>query len=116
MRSAAPFLAAWTAWLFVLAALLWILDDDPLPPALLSAAALGWGLIGVASALRPDEPPRRSFADSSLATVIVTTGLVATLLGAVFGLWLVLVGAEIVLLGAIWLYAESRELRRRRRT
>jgi hypothetical protein len=116
MRSGAPFIAGWAVWLGALALMLWIWTPALLPPALLSYAAAGWMAIALYLAVRgaPRES-RRAVLESSLATVLVAFGLAVTLTGLAFGLWLILIGGEIVLLGLGGLVAEELELRRRRR-
>ena len=59
-----------------------------------------------------DERPRL-VTDGSLATVTLIVGLAAALLGAGFGLWLILIGAGITALG---LGGVVREQRARTRT
>jgi hypothetical protein len=116
MRSGAPFVAGWAFWLGALALMLWIWTPALLPPALLSYAAAGWMAIALILAIRggPRES-RRAVFESSLPTVLVAFGLAVTLTGLAFGLWLVLIGGEIVLLGLAGLVAEELELRARRR-
>jgi hypothetical protein len=116
MRSGAPFIAAWALWLGALAVMLWIWTPALLPPALLSYAAAGWMAIALGIAIRG--APRdagRAVLESSVATVLVAFGLAVSLTGLAFGLWLVLIGGEIVLLGLAGLVAEELELRGRRR-
>jgi hypothetical protein len=60
---------------------------------------------------RPRERPRL-VPLVSMPVVIVAVGLAAMAVGLTAGLWLVLVGGEIVAFGAVWLARELRDERR----
>lgn len=109
-RDSGLFVAAWASWLSILAGLAWITVDRHLPAALLSYAALGWVAIAATVLIAGEQRGPRILLDSSLATVATAFGLTVTLTGFVFGLWLVLIGAEITLLGVV---GARREQRRR---
>lgn len=106
MRNAAPVLGwagvlialAVTAYVFAPhAELQWLL----LAGAAAAALTIGATLVRVGGAEGP-----RLLPDSSFATVAFALGLVLTLNGLVFGLWLVLVGAGTAALGAAGLVRE----------
>jgi hypothetical protein len=62
----------------------------------------------------PRERPRE-IAESSFATATLVVGLALALLGAGFGLWLILIGAGVTALGGGALVREERARRRVRR-
>jgi hypothetical protein len=57
----------------------------------------------------------RAITDGSFATATLIAGLALALLGAGFGLWLILIGAGVTALGAGGLVREARAQRRHRR-
>jgi hypothetical protein len=61
---------------------------------------------------RPPRPEPRLVPTTSLPIVPIAVGLAALAVGLTAGLWLVLVGAEILLFGAVWLLRELHEERR----
>ncbi len=113
-RTGAPYLIGWGLWLGLLATVLWIWTPDPLPPALLGAAALGSVLLGVVALLQGWTERSRHLPDSSLPTVLVAFGAAMTLNGVAFGIWLVLIGGEVFILGLALLLREHLLARRRR--
>lgn len=65
--------------------------------------------LGVAAerrAARPEDHGRRRLPDLSLPTVLVVIGIAVALDGLAFGLWLILIGLLIVLLGSAALLRE----------
>jgi hypothetical protein len=113
MTGGAPFVAAWGLWLAILAVALWVWGGDELAPALLSGAALGWLLIAAYLYARAvDSEAPRTLSRSSMPTVLAVLGLAMTLNGLAFGLWLVLIGAEVTLLGLAGLVLEALDARR----
>lgn len=58
----------------------------------------------------------RTIADGSFATAVLIVGLALALLGAGFGLWLILIGAAVTMLGMGGLVREGRARRRARRS
>ncbi len=117
MRRAAVVLLAWGLWLGALTALQAVFAPKLIQfsiPALASAACVTAGLALWALDARHGRGERpRLITDSSLATVTLTVGLAVALLGAGFGLWLILIGAGIIALG---LGGVVREQRTRART
>jgi hypothetical protein len=87
-------------WMGTLSLLLWLWTSDDLPPALLTGATVALALVALYTATRSeDAPPTRHLADSSLPTVVIVFGLAMMLNGLAFGLFLILIGAEVVALG-----------------
>lgn len=80
--------------------------------ACLIASVVVWALDVRAG---PDESPR-VIADGSFATAALTVGLALALLGAGFGLWLILIGAGVTALGVGGLAREKRARRRAQRS
>ena len=117
MRRAAVVLLGWGLWLGALSALQAVFAPKLIQfsiPAVASAACVVGGLALWALDERQGEDERpRMIADSSLATVALILGLAVALLGAGFGLWLILIGAGIAALG---LGGVVREQRARTRT
>jgi hypothetical protein len=102
-------------WVGILSGILWFWSGDKLAPALLSGAAVGIGGIALAQALNPPQAPvRRVIAMSSASTVVVAFGLAMTLNGLAFGLWLILIGAEVTAFGLFGLVRELISSRRAR--
>jgi hypothetical protein len=117
MRRAAVVLIGWGLWLGALTALQAVFAPKLIQfsiPAVASAACVAGGLVLWALDAREgqDESPRLT-TDSSLATVTLIVGVAVSLLGAGFGLWLILIGAGITALG---LGGVVREQRARTRT
>jgi hypothetical protein len=99
-RAAVPVLA-WAAFLSVLTTVLWLWTSDPLPPSLFSGAAgIAWA-IGLYLLLRPRRVHGiRRVPDLSMATVLVAVAVTLLAVGAVVGLWLLLIGAGTFVLAA----------------
>ena len=111
-RAAVPLLA-WAALLTVLSSVLWVWTPDDLPPAIFSGAAgVAWlvGLVALARSAPP--PPVRTTPDLSLASVMVAFAIAMLIVGALVGLWLLLIGAGAL---AIGLAGVTRELLAQRR-
>jgi hypothetical protein len=108
-------LFGWAAWLGALAAMLWIWSSHEVEPALLTGGAVAIALAGayVTIRARPVEPARR-IADSSVAAIVVAVGVALAAFGLTAGLWLILVGSEVALLGLAGLVREVRAERRER--
>jgi len=107
MRTGALWLAGLAAWLGALAAMLWVWTSDDLAPALLTGAAAALAVLALYAVARGAQPPaQRLLPESSLPTVLLAFGLAVMLNGLAFGLWLVLIGAEVALLGIAGLLGE----------
>jgi hypothetical protein len=98
-RAALPLLG-WAAFLTVLAVVLWLWTSDPLPPSIFSGAAgIAWAL-GLFLLLRPGtRRPARRVPELSLAGVVIAAGLTLLAVGAIVGVWLVLVACGVLVLG-----------------
>ena len=110
-RAAVPLLG-WAALLTVLTVVLWIWTSDELPPAIFSGAAgIAW-LVGLYALTLHRLPPVRATPDLSLASVLVAIAVVMLVIGALVGLWLLLIGAGALITG---LAGVARELLAERR-
>jgi hypothetical protein len=125
VRRPALILLGWGAWLGVLTAV-----QTPFGPraievemlggasaACLLAGSLLWLLDARAARARQQRqdlqaPERVLLSDSSVASAGLVCGLALALLGAGFGLWLILIGAGVTALGAGGLAREARARRR----
>ena len=99
-RHAAVPLLGWAAFLTVLTVVLWLWTSDPLPPSLFSGAAvLAWAL-GLYLLLRPGtRRPARRLPELSLSAAVIAVGLTLLAVGAVVGVWLVLIACGVLVLG-----------------
>jgi hypothetical protein len=96
-------------------AAIWIWHSNIEEPVMLTGALIGWALIAVVTLTAlAREPSERLLPNSSLATVLIAIGIAMILNGLAFGLWLILVGAEVTLLGLAALVGEFLGPRRRR--
>jgi hypothetical protein len=116
IRRAAIVLLAWGAWLGLFTAVQAPFHPHVIEYGLLggaSAAALLAGiLLWAIDARRAADRRRLAIPDSSVATVTLVGGLSLALVGAGFGLWLILIGAGVAALGAGGLVREARARRR----
>jgi hypothetical protein len=114
VRIAALWMGALALWMGTLSLVLWLWTSDDLAPALLTGAAVALALIAAFAATAHEKEPRsRRVAVSSLPTVVLVFGLAMALNGLVFGLFLVLIGAEVAALGLAGLIAQHLTERRR---
>jgi heme A synthase len=115
-------LLGWSALIGTWTVMLGIWSGDEVPVALFGAATLTMATLGVAVLVlgrrrsAPEESERvgevRAVPDLSLGTFALAAGLTAMALGAVFGLFMVLMGAGLALAGAGRLASERRAERR----
>lgn len=114
MRGAAPVLG-WAAWITVLAAVLYVWTPGSWAQwAPFAAAAGGAWLLGLVLLLRRRAAPElRLVPDLSIATVLLALGIATLVNSPSFGLWLALVGAQLVLVALAWLAYEVLTARRR---
>jgi hypothetical protein len=103
MRRAGVVLLAWGLWLGLLTGVQAVFASTLIQfsiPAVTSAACVAAGLVVWALDARQTRGERaRLITDGSIATVTLVVGLAVALLGAGFGLWLILIGAGILALG-----------------
>jgi hypothetical protein len=126
MRRAAIVLVAWGTWLGVWTAVQAAFRSVRGPfgvhwieAVMLGGAAAACVLVGFAlwalDARAGDDDPPRALTTGSFTTATLIAGLALALLGAGFGLWLILIGAGVAALGAGGLVREERARRRSRR-
>lgn len=114
MKIAAAWMGGLALWMGALALVLWLWTSDPLPPALLTGAAVALVLIALYAATAREPAGSRTLARSSLPTVVIVFGIAMALNGLTFGLFLILIGAEVAALGVAGLVLGHLEDRRRR--
>jgi hypothetical protein len=116
IRRAAIVLLAWGAWLGLFTAVQAPFHSHVIEYGMLGAASAATLLAGAVlwgiDARRPGPARRLAIPDSSVATATLVTGLALALVGAGFGLWLILIGAGVAALGAGGLVREERARRR----
>lgn len=99
---------AWALWIGVLATGMLVWSGDGVSSALLGGAALAVaGGSGIRALLRPG-PEDRMLAETSPAPILLAVGVTLALNGVAFGLWLLLIGAELAAFGAVLLLREGR--------
>ncbi len=112
MRRAAVVLIGWGLWLGVLTAVQAAFAPKLIQfsiPVIASAACVIAGLaLWVLEARQGQQERPRLITDSSVATVTLIVGLAVALLGAGFGLWLILIGVGITALGFGGIVREQR--------
>lgn len=127
MRRAAIVLLGWGAWLGVMTAVQ--LAFAPVRPHSVGLHPIEYEMLGAASGAclltglalwwldvrRTVSQGPQALPESSIAAATVAGGLALALLGAGFGLWLILIGAGVTVLGAGGLVREQRARRRDRR-
>ena len=106
MKVAALWMGGLALWMATLSLVLWLWTSDDLAPALLAGAAVGLALIAAFAARLHEPPATRRVAVSSLPTVVLVFGLAMALNGLAFGLFLILIGAEVAALGLAGLIAQ----------
>jgi hypothetical protein len=108
-RSAALFVAAWGVGLLALEALGPLLGErDRVALAELPAAALGAFVLAAWVAWLGRRPPHADAPTTSVGTAALGLGLVLAGAGAAVGLWLVYLGAPLVVVGLYALIMEGR--------
>lgn len=107
MRVGAAWMGGLAAWMGALSLVLWLWGGDELAPALLTGAAVALALIALYAAIVTEEATgTRRLATSSLPTVVLVLGLAMIVNGFSFGLFLILIGAEVAALGVAGLVAQ----------
>jgi ABC-type tungstate transport system substrate-binding protein len=103
VRSAAVLLLVWGLWLAVLTGVQAVFAPKLIQFSIPAVASVACVLVGLAVwVLDVRQGPGeglRLITDSSVATVVLIVGVAVALLGAGFGLWLILIGAGITALG-----------------
>jgi hypothetical protein len=122
VRGAAIVLLAWGGWLGLLTAVQAPFGPRAIEVEMLGSASAACLLAGAVLSLldartarargQRRAPERELVSDSSVASAALVCGLALALLGAGFGLWLVLIGAGVTSLGAGGLVREARARRR----
>lgn len=118
MRRAAILPVCWGAFLAALTALLTPFKPRTIVPEMLGAAAAGSLIVGLCVWVldrrrgRLATAERRVLSDGSVATVTLVAGLALALIGAGFGLWLILIGAIVAAFGVGGLAREQMARRR----
>jgi hypothetical protein len=103
----------WAAFLTVLATVLALWERDNVPKVIFFASAAVMWLVGIYAAVRGRRPAHvRVTPDLSYAAVFVAFAIAMLALGALVGLWLVLIGGGSLLIG---LAGIARELAAQRR-
>ena len=114
MRRAALTFGAWGLWVGAWALVLLIWGEATVPLIAFAAAAASAAVIAGYLALSPlESDPARTIGDTSFAPPLIGAGVVLTCNGLAFGLWLVLIGAELGAFGVGVLIAERRRARLR---
>lgn len=105
---------AWGLWLGVLATVLAVWGDALVAVLVFggaaAVAALSAGYMVVSD--RPGDPPRM-LGEASAAPPVLAAGVVLAANGLAFGLWLILIGAELIAFGTGLALAERRRARAR---
>jgi hypothetical protein len=104
-------LVAWGCLQLALGAMLAVWGGG-VPSLLLIGGAMPLFLIAAWHRARPPRTEVRLLPTTSLPIVPIAVGSAGIAVGLTAGLWLVLVGAEILAFGVIWLARELREERR----
>ena len=108
MRIEAVWMGALALWIGTLSLVLWLWTSDDLAPALLTGTAVALALFALYAATAGEAPGTRRLAESSLPTVVLVFGLAMALNGLAFGLFLILIGAEVAALGLAGLVLQLR--------
>jgi hypothetical protein len=106
------YVALWGVLLAVLAVLQFAFDLDALQFGLAIGAAAVVLVLGGLLLARPPREGVRLLPDNSYATVLVAVGVVMVALGLLFGQWLYLMGAGVVVFGVAGIARELLAARR----
>ena len=99
--------AAWGGWVATLALGMLIWSGEAVA-ALLGGAALAALTIGLGQAIFNSGAQERSLTRTSAAPPLIAAGLTVAANGVAFGLWLLLIGAELVAFGTFLLIRDRR--------
>lgn len=100
MTAGWAYVVLWGVLLAILAVLHLAFDLDGLQLGLAIGAAAAVLALGALLAARPPREGIRLLPENSYATVMLAVGAVMVALGFLFGQWLYLIGAGVVVLGA----------------
>jgi hypothetical protein len=103
--------ACWAAWTGALAAGILVWSGDAVASALLGGVAAAALLLAGLRVLFGADPQERALVDTSGSPPLLAIGLTLIVNGIAFGLWLVLVGLELLALGALLLLRDRRAAR-----
>jgi len=114
VRRGALMFGAWGLWVGAWALTLLIWGEATVPLIAFGGAAASSALVAGYLVIAPprDDPPR-TLSDASAAPPLIAAGIVLAANGLAFGLWLVLIGAEVAAFGVGLLVAELRRARTR---
>lgn len=112
MSRAIPWLAGVGTVLLATAVVGWIWSESVLPPAVFTAQGIACLVGALVLELRRSPERPRLLPDLSYSTIAVAVGAAMMLNGVAFGLWLVLIGAGLVVLGLGGLAREHLAARR----
>ena len=112
MRRGGAYLALWGVLLAVLALVQFVFAERRLQWALALGVAVVIFVVGALLARRPAREGVRLLPENSYATVLLAVGVVMVVAGLLFGQWLYLMGAGVVLLGAAGIAREVLAARR----
>ena len=101
----------WALWIGLLAAVIAVWSGDQVSTALLGGGALVALAGGGGYALSQSGVAERRIAETSAAPLLLAAGITVALNGVAFGLWLGLIGAELVAFGLFLLIRDRRRPR-----
>ena len=104
-RDAALWIGLWTVFNVVLSALLFVFTSDLMTHAV-SWLAIVWLLPVIGIALLARDPGRRALPQASGGSVVLALAVAFLALGAGLGLWAVLCGAALGVVGVVMLVME----------
>jgi hypothetical protein len=105
---------AWGLWIGAWATTLAIWGEAAVPLLAFGAAAVVAALAaGYLVITNPPSDPPRTLMESSVAPPVIAAGVVLAANGLAFGLWLILIGAELIAFGVGLAIAEQRRARAR---
>ena len=112
MRRAALMFGAWGLWVGAWATTLLVWGEATVPLVAFGGAAAVAAVASGYLVVRPlpDDPPR-TLSDTSASPALIGLGIVLMANGLAFGLWLILIGAEVAAFGLGLLVAERRRAR-----
>jgi hypothetical protein len=87
---------------------------EPVPALLFVAGAAPVLSIAAWNQARPPRSEPRTLPRLSMPVVVLAVGVAGAAVGLTAGVWLIVVGAEVALFGAVWLGRELLEERRSR--